>query len=493
MVIITEEEDNQKRDPKPSSSTKPTHRSKQSKPTPSSPSPTPTPPPSKPPQEVQSPFAFWFYFTITVSIITFFFISFSSLSPQDPKSWFLSLPTSLRQFYSKGRTIKVQTHPDQSAFEVFTAEKGVTESEKVIIVHGLGLSSYSFRKVIEALGSRGVHVVAFDLPGNGFSDKSTVEIGENPGGLLGRFSFVVSEIQEKGLFWAFDEIVATGQVPFEEIEARASKRKVVKPIELGPEEVGKVLGQVIETMGLAPVHLVLHDSALGMVSNWVLENVQSVRSVTLIDTGAKSAGALPLWVLEVPLVRELVLGFSYAHALLIKMSCSSGVGSVDLNAHRVLLKGRDGTKAIVGMGKKLNRSFDIAEWGGSDGLKGVPMQLLWSEHWSKEWSEEGRRIANALPKANFVTHSGGRWPQEDAADEVAGHIANFVTSLPATVRKVAEEPIPEHIQTLLDEAEQTGHGHLHGHAGHEEHSHGHVHGAGAGYPDPYGLGHGHGW
>lgn len=82
--------------------------------------------------------------------------------------------------------------------------------------------------------------------------------------------------------------------------------------------------------------------------------------------------------------------------------------------------------------------------------------------------------------------------QEDAADEVAGHIANFVTSLPATVRKVQEEPIPERVQKLLDEAEQSGHhGHVHGH-GHEDHSH-NVHGAGAGYPDPYGLGHGHGW
>ncbi|KAK9919835.1 hypothetical protein M0R45_028410 [Rubus argutus] len=489
MVIITEEDGDQRQQPKRSSQTKPTGQpSKESKPT-------PTPPPSKSPQYGHSPFTFWFYFTVAVSIITFFFVSFSSLSPQDPKSWFLSLPTSLRQHYSKGRTIKVQTHPEKSPFEVFTTEKGLTASENVLIVHGLGLSSYSFRKVIESLGSRGVHVVAFDLPGNGFSDKSVVEIGDSPGGFMGRFWYVYSEIQEKGLFWAFDEIVATGQVPYEEIEARASKRNVVKPIELSPSEIGKVLGQVIETVGLAPVHLVLHDSALGMVSNWVLENVQSVRSVTLIDTGSKSVGALPLWVLEVPLVREFVLRFSYAHALLIKLSCSRGVDRLDLDAHRVLLKGRDGTKAVVGMGKKLNYSFDIAEWGGSDGLKGVPMQVLWSDSWSKEWTEEGRRVANALPKATFVTHSGGRWPQEDAADEIAGHIANFVSSLPATVRKVEEEPIPEHIKKMLDEAEHAGHVHVHGHAGHDDHSHGHVHGAGAGagYPDPYGLGHGHGW
>ena len=80
-----------------------------------------------------------------------------------------------------------------------------------------------------------------------------------------------SEIQEKRLFSAFDEIIETGQIPYEEIEAwMSSKRKVVKSIELDTEEFGKMLEQVIETMGLTPVHLVLHDSTLVMSANWVL-------------------------------------------------------------------------------------------------------------------------------------------------------------------------------------------------------------------------------
>lgn len=366
-------------------------------------------------------------------------------------------------------------------------------SENVVIVHGFGLSSYSFSKVIGSLGSKGVHVVAIDLPGNGFSDKSVAEVVEGGNGGLGKLLDVYDEIQEKGLFWAFDKLIETGQLPYEEIGNRVSKRKVVRPIELGSEEVGRVLGQVVETMGLAPVHLVLHDSSLGFVANWVLENSGSVRSVTLIDTDSRGVGALPLWVLEIPVIREVVLGVSFAYSRLIKLCCSRGIGGLDVEAHRVLLKGMDGRRAVVGMGKKMNYSFDIAEWGGSDGLKDKPMQVLWSNGWSKEWSEEGLRVADALPQATFVTHSGGRWPQEDAADELAESIVRFVSSLPKSVRKVEEEPIPEHIQKMLDEAKSSDHHHHHHHDhGHGHDGHDHHDGHGADYMGAYGLGHGHG-
>lgn len=407
MAIITEEEEDRlelKRSEKQSNKpTNPTAPHKQTS-TPNLSSKTPASPAS-------NPFTFWFYFTIGVSLITLLFISFSSLSPQDPKSWFLRLPNTLRQHYSKGRNIKVQTHPNQPPIEVFTIEQGPPAPEKVVLVHGLGLSSYTFREILRSLGDKGVHAVAIDLPGNGFSDKSVKVDREGTNGVLGRFWDVYSEIEEKGFFWAFDQIIETGQIPYEEIESRIAERKVVKPIELGPEETGKVLGQVIEAMGLAPVHLVLHDSALGMTANWILENSQSVRSITLIDTAPRSVGALPLCVLKIPVIRELMLGSSFAYAWVIKSCCSRGFGSLDVEAHRVLLKSKDATAAVVGTGKKLNYSFDIAEWGSSNELKGVPVKVLWSSGWSKEWSEEGGRVADALPHAIFATHSGGRWPQ----------------------------------------------------------------------------------
>lgn len=67
--------------------------------------------------------------------------------------------------------------------------------------------------------------------------------------------------------------------------------------------------------------------------------------------------------------------------------------------------------------------------------------------------------------------------------------------MPPSVRKVEEEPIPEHIKKMLDEAEKNDHHHHHDHGddGHDHHhhdGHGHVH---AGYMDAYGLGQGRAW
>ncbi|XP_038717388.1 protein AUXIN RESPONSE 4-like [Tripterygium wilfordii] len=452
-----------------------------------------TSPPKPKSDERPNVFAFWFYFTAIVSVITFFTVFFASLLSSDPRSWFRSLPASLRQHYSGGRTIKVQTAPGRSPIEVFTFESGLfgSDAENVLIIHGFGISSYSFGGIVQSLDSNGVRGIAIDLPGNGFSDKSTVEIEEGAAsGVLGRFRDVLGIIREKGFFWAFDQMIETGQIPFEEVVTRLSRREVVRPIELGSEEIGRVLGEVIKTMGLAPLHLVLHDSSLAMVADWVRENSGLVRSVTLIDTGREPA--LPPWVLEMPVIRNFVLGYKFTYDRLIKLCCSKEIGGLEAEAERILLNGRDGRRSVVGMGRKMNYTFDIAEWGDSDGLRGMPIQVLWSEGWSKEWSAVGRQVAEALPRANFVSHSGGRWPQEDTADEIAQDISKFLSSLPKSVRQTEEEPIPEHIQTMLDEAKSNHdnhhHHHHHGHGSHDHHD-GHAHDHGAGYMDAYGLGH----
>jgi pimeloyl-ACP methyl ester carboxylesterase len=195
-----------------------------------------------------------------------------------------------------------------------------------------------------------------------------------------------------------------------ENEIRVSKREVVKAIELGPEEMGRVLGQVIDAMGLAPVDMVLHDSALGLSANWISENPGLVRSVVVLDS-APTKTALPLWALDIPIVREIILGIGFVFERVLGIYCLNPVVKLEAEAHRILLKGRGGRKSVVGMGKRLNYSFDLVEWGGMDVVKGLSLQVIWSGGSSDEWSEEGRRVANALPQATFITHSGGQWPQ----------------------------------------------------------------------------------
>ncbi|KAK1440492.1 hypothetical protein QVD17_06320 [Tagetes erecta] len=454
----------------------------------------PNPPQIKKPQSPTSsnpnPFAFWFYFTISVSILTLIFITISNLyTHQDPKTWFLTLPTNLRHHYSNGRTIKVQPTVHGDSVEVFTVQDGpLDSSSKVLFVHGLGCSSFLFSKVVNFLGKKGVHAVAIDLPGSGFSDRVEMVTEEKEIGGFGRVLEVYNEIKEKGVFWGFDQLVEQGYVNYDyaEDEIRVSKVKSLKAIELGPEEVGRVLGQVIDTMGLAPVDLVLHDSAFNLGANWVARNIGVVRSVTVLDSVSNQT-AFPLWVLKMPLLRGVVSGFGFVFDKVIRSCCSKTGGMLDSESHRLLLKGRDGTKSVLEMGKNLNTSFDVGEWGKLDGVKNLPMQVIWSSGSSEEWIRQGQQVADALPQATFVTHSGGCWPQDDTADELAESIHKFVSKLPKPIKVTKKkEPVPEHIRDMLDEA--TANVHHHGFGGHE-HGHGHGHSEDIVYPSGYGLAH----
>ncbi|CAM8931133.1 unnamed protein product [Rhodiola kirilowii] len=375
-----------------------------------------------------NPFNFWFYFTLAVSLVTFFFAFLSSFhNSRDPKTWFLGLPNHLRQHYAEGRTVKVQTSPNHKPIDVFALEKRSDSDldESVLIVHGLGLSSYDFREVVAKLGLRGVRVVAVDLPGSGFSEKYTVEVDNVAKGVFGKLWNIYSLIREKGVFWAFDQMVDTGEIPYEEIEKL-----------------------------LSPVHLVLHDSALGMCANWVVENSGSVKSVTLVDTDFNAAPALSLWALKLPVVREFVLRLSGLYGKLVNMCCSRTIDGLNMEAHRIFLNSKDGWEAVVGMGNRLNHSFDLAQWGGLVELKNVPLQVVWSGSWSEEWRNQGRQVALALPNARFVKHSGGRWPQDKAAADIAEGIASFIFSFsktikPIEVKELVQELIPEHVQKNL--------------------------------------------
>ncbi|CAI9102216.1 OLC1v1000448C1 [Oldenlandia corymbosa var. corymbosa] len=477
MAIITEEPDS------PKSSTKIS---------PPKPHSTSSPSPSSSSSSGANPFQFWFYFTLSVSLITLFFVSLPSFTTQDPKKWFLTLPPNLRQHYSKGRIFKVQITPNLPQVEAFSIQDGPVKSDhKVLIVHGFGCSSYAFRGIVKALGLKGVHAIAIDLPGSGFSDKSMTVMEENVGGGGGGLSElweVYNEIKEKGLFSGFDQLIEKGYIDHEEKKLRVSKREVVKSIELGTEEMGRVLSQVINDMGLAPVDLVLHDSALGLSANWISENSKLVRSVILLDS-LPYRTALPLWAVGVPVLREVILGFGFVFERVLEKFCLKSVTKSEADAYRVLLKGRDGGRSAVEMGKRVNYSLDLSEWARLDEVKGLPMRVIWSSSFL-EWSQEGSWVGNAVRQATFVSHSGGPWVQEGSvSEEIAESIYEFVSSLPKATRQAEEEATPEHIKMVQDESKSSDHHqHVHGsHNHHDGHAHTHAH---AGYADAYGLGDG---
>ncbi|KAI3850544.1 hypothetical protein MKX03_003980 [Papaver bracteatum] len=394
---------------------------------------------------------FWAYFTFGISLCTLLILTLSASTPQDDESWFFSLPTDLKHHYSNGRMIKVMKSPFNAfPFQVFAIEsdspRNEEEEETVLLIHGFGANSYSFRNVIKSLGLNGIHAVGMDLPGSGFSDKSEFVMEyERLGGISGWFHDVYSDLREKG--W-FDQLVGIPSYEDETTTQTRTLTKILKPMDLDSEDIGTIIGQVIDSSDLSsPVHIVLHDFALVKCGSWISWNLEVVRSITLIDS-APADTAFPLRMLEMPVARDVVLGFSSAYQGLLRNCCSRSVNRTVAEAHRILLTGRDGRRGALGVKKgregldgSIGGGFDLGDWADFMEENSVPIQVLWSRNWSEEWTKEGSWVASKLPAANFFKHSGGRWPQEDAADEIAETITKFVAALPKYVKIVMEEPL----------------------------------------------------
>lgn len=417
-------------------------------------------------------FAFWFYFTVAVSLVTLLFVSLPRIERKDDLSWFFALPDGLRSHYSTGKLIKVNPSGGCEPMQVFAVEVGKKDAETVFLVHGLGCSSYSFRKVLRSLAADGFRVVAVDMPGSGFSDEMSLVSDAKWGGTFGWIWSIFAEIKEKGIFWGFDQLIETG-----EIQERPTRVSASEGSEYGSEEMGAILGQVIDSLALAPFHLVLHDSALIAGRNFVSANVGLVSSLTLIDASPKSA-AFPSPLLRLPLLGHLLLGSKTLFAGLLRLCCARTFDGLNAEAYRLVLKRKNRRSAVLVAYRALNYSLDVGEWANSEELKGLPVQVLWSNTLSDQWINEGRRVAASIPRARFTFHSGGRWPQEDAAEEISGMIANFVSSLPKSVRQIEEDTVPDHIQKMFEEAK------------HQDHHHGQDQHHGLGHMGMYDLDHG---
>jgi pimeloyl-ACP methyl ester carboxylesterase len=67
----------------------------------------------------------------------------------------------------------------------------------ILLMHGFGASTYSWRDVIEPLGGYG-EVVAYDRPAFGFTERPTEWTGTNPYGFAGNFEILDALISEFG-------------------------------------------------------------------------------------------------------------------------------------------------------------------------------------------------------------------------------------------------------------------------------------------------------
>jgi haloalkane dehalogenase len=114
------------------------------------------------------------------------------------------------------------------------------DGEPVVLMHGVPVSSYLYRKVLPLLAERGLRGVAFDLPGLGLAEKRP------------DFDYTWSGL-------------------------------------------GRWTGAAIDALGIEGCHLVLHDVGGPIGLEWALRNRERVRSLTVLDMMLDVASFRRVW------------------------------------------------------------------------------------------------------------------------------------------------------------------------------------------------------
>ncbi|XP_051222660.1 protein AUXIN RESPONSE 4 [Lolium perenne] len=361
-----------------------------------------------PPLSIVSALPFWFYLTAAVSLLALLLPHLLSPHASPP------LPPLLRRHLSAGRLLKLHPGPDLFAITSHPAATSARHHHPVLLLPGLAAGSFSFRRLLSSLSSRGHLAAAIDLPGQGLSPPPPAPPPRpNP----------LREILDRGIFHAFEHLVETGEVPFQDEAAPDASHSFYSPA-----NAAAAAARAVDALGLGPVHLIIHDSALAAGAALVSANPAGVLSVTLIDTTA-TLPAFPSAVLGVPVLGRLVLSVPALFRGLMRLCCVRGMDAQEADAHRVAMRGEGKRDAVFEAGKAMNQSFDLAEWRtSSEKIKSLPMMVLWSGSWSDKWIDEGKKVTAALPGAKFVYHYGGRWPQVDACEEISKLISEFVAA-----------------------------------------------------------------
>jgi haloalkane dehalogenase len=261
----------------------------------------------------------------------------------------------------------------------FVREQG--EGDPVVLMHGIPVSSYLYRKVLPLLAERGLRGIAFDLPGLGLAER-----------------------QEK-----FD-YTWTG--------------------------LGRWTGDAMDAIGIDRCHLVLHDIGGPIALEWALRNRDRVKTLTVLDTllavdgfrrhwtmaslSAPGIGWLLLMTNRGPLARQLF----YANGI----ANRSATPPHEVDAHLALLRRDDGGRAF----RRIARGFEPTAEKERLYLGGLreaswPSRVLWASDDPALGADQRDAIAGALGVEPAVVEA-KHFLQEDQAPAVATAIAELARS-----------------------------------------------------------------
>jgi haloalkane dehalogenase len=265
---------------------------------------------------------------------------------------------------------------EASGVRSFVREQG--EGEPVVLMHGIPVSSFLYRKVLPLLAERGLRGVAFDLPGLGLAAKPR------------EFDYTWSGL-------------------------------------------GRWTGAAIDALGIERCHLVLHDIGGPIGLEWALRNRERVRTLTVLDTLIDVAHFRRVWSMD--LAAPPVVGPIWVATIrppvarwlfyLQGIADRSATSAHEVDAHIALLHRDGGGRSF----RQIVRGFELTAEKESfyvEGLReaGWRATIVWGER-DPALGEDRRRAieealgleATILPAKHFL--------QEDQAPAVATAIADL--------------------------------------------------------------------
>jgi haloalkane dehalogenase len=260
----------------------------------------------------------------------------------------------------------------------FVREEG--DGDPVVLMHGIPVSSFLYRKVLPLLAERGLRGVAFDLPGLGLAEK--------------RDEFDYS--------WS---------------------------------GLGRWTGEAIDALGIERCHLVLHDIGGPIGLEWALRDRDRVQTLTVLDTLIDVGHFRRVWTMD--LAAPPVIGPIWVATIrppvarwlfyLQGIGDRSATPAHEVDAHIALLH-RDGGGSSF---RKIVRGVELTEEKErfyTEGLReaGWPATVLWADR-DPALGEDRRRAFEEVLGIQAKVISAKHFLQEDQPRAVADAIGGVAS------------------------------------------------------------------
>ncbi len=261
----------------------------------------------------------------------------------------------------------------------FVLDQG--EGDPVVLLHGVPVSSFLYRRVVPDLAAQGLRGIAFDFPGLGLAAR--------PEG----FDYSWSGLAR----WT---------------------------------------GEAIDALGIERCHLVVHDIGGPVGFEWAIRNPERVMSLTALNTLVDAASFHRPWPMHPFSIRgagELWLASMWRLPFrqiyyLVGAGNRAAVPAAEVDAHHALLKRGDQGRAFL----QIMRGFELGEAKERFFLEGLaghpyPAQVVWGENDTMLPEKRRAAVQRALGIEHATLLPAKHFLQEDQAAAVTEAIASIAS------------------------------------------------------------------